>query len=333
MQVPRPYFSVVIPTYNRVGRLRHVITALERQTYPSDAYEVIIVSDGSSDGTAAYLETLRSTMRLRWFQQVNRGPAAARNAGIQSADGEFIVFIDDDVVPEPQLLVEHARSHQEAGAGGDVVVFGPMLTPKGFEMAPWVRWEQEMLMKGYRALLRGDWPATARQFYTGNASLRRSHLLAAGGFDEDLRRAEDVELAYRLAGRGLEFAFNMQAVGMHFAERGFRSWLDAARTYGRCDVIFARDRNQKWLLSAIHQEFRDRHFFIRSLVRVCRGRSRVSGIASAALKLAADAATFFRARDIERFAYSGLFNLQYYDGLLTELGDVQFLFKDLDCPI
>jgi len=119
-----------------------VITALERQTYPSDAYEVIIVSDGSCDGTAAYLETLRSTMRLRWFQQVNRGPAAARNAGIQSADGEFIVFIDDDVVPEPQLLVEHARSHHEAGAAGDVVVFGPMLTPKGFEMAPWVRWEQ-----------------------------------------------------------------------------------------------------------------------------------------------------------------------------------------------
>jgi glycosyltransferase involved in cell wall biosynthesis len=331
VQAPRPYFSVVMPTYNRLGRLQHVIAALEQQTYPSDAYEVIIISDGSTDGTEAYLEALRSTMRLQWFTQANRGPAAARNAGIQKAGGEFIVFIDDDVVPEPQLLGEHARSHHEAGQ--DVVVFGPMLTPEGFAMAPWVRWEQEMLMKGYRALLRGDWPATARQFYTGNASLRRSHLLAAGGFDEGLRRAEDVELAYRLADRGLDFVFNMQAAGMHFAERSFRSWLDAAYAYGRNDVIFARDRNQKWLLSAIHQEFRDRHFFIRSLVRVCRGQSRVTKIANAPLKLAADAATFLRATDVARFAYSGLFNLQYYDGLLNELGDVHFLFKDIDNPI
>jgi GT2 family glycosyltransferase len=331
VQAARLNFSVVIPTYNRVGRLRHVITALERQTYPSDAYEVIIVSDGSIDGTVAYLETLRPMMRLRWFQQANRGPAAARNAGIQRAGGEFIVFIDDDVVPEPQLLAEHARSHHEASQ--DAVVLGPMLTPAGFAMAPWVRWEQEMLMKGYRALLRGDWPVTARQFYSGNASLRRSHLLAAGGFDEGLRRAEDVELAYRLAGRGLAFVFNMQAVGMHFAERSFRAWLDTAYTYGRNDVIFARDRNQKWLFSAIHQEFRDRHFLIRSLVRLCRGRSRLIWIASSALKLAADAATLLRASYIERFAYSGLFNLHYYYGFLTELNHVHFLFKDFENPI
>jgi GT2 family glycosyltransferase len=308
-----------------------VITALEQQAYPSDAYEVIVISDGSTDGTDAYLETLRSTMRLRWFPQANRGPAAARNAGVKKAGGEFIVFIDDDVVPEPQLLGEHARSHSEADH--DVVVLGPLLTPEGFEMAPWVRWEQEMLMKQYRALLRGDWPATARQFYTGNASLRRSHILAAGGFDEGFRRAEDVELAYRLADKGFDFVFNMQAAGMHFAERSFRAWLDAAYTYGRNDVIFTRDRNQKWLLPAVRQEFRDRHFLIRSLVRVCRGRSRLTRIATSALKLAGDAATLLRATDIEGLAYSGLFNLQYYDGLFNELNDVHFLFKDLENPV
>ena len=308
-----------------------MITALEQQAYPSDAYEVIIVSDGSTDGTHAYLEALRSTMRLRWFPQANRGPAAARNAGIQKADGELIVFIDDDVVPEPQLLAEHARSHDEAGR--DVVVLGPLLTPDGFQMAPWVRWEQDMLMKQYNAMLRGDWPATARQFYTGNASLRRSHILDSGGFDEGFRRAEDVELAYRLATNGLEFVFNMQAAGMHFAERSFRAWLDMAYTYGRNDVIFARDRNQKWLLSAVRQEFRARHVLIQSLVRVCRGRSRLTWIATSVLKLAADAATFLRASNIERRAYSGLFNLQYYNGLFNELDDVHFLFKDIENPI
>jgi glycosyltransferase involved in cell wall biosynthesis len=308
-----------------------VIAAIEKQAYPADAYEVIVISDGSTDGTDAYLEAFRSTVRLRWFPQPNRGPAAARNTGIEKAEGEFVVFIDDDVVPEPQLLSEHARSHREADA--DVVVFGPLLTPEGFEMSPWVRWEQEMLMKGYRALLRGDWPASARQFYTGNASLRRTHILDAGGFDEGFRRAEDVEFAYRLADMGLDFVFNIDAAGMHFAERSFRAWLDMAHTYGRNDVIFGRDRNQKWLLSAIHQEFRDRHFLIRSLVRGCRGRSRPTRLVSSALKLAADASTRLRARDIERFAYSGLFNLQYYTGLFNELDDVHFLFKDLEDPV
>jgi len=328
--VYRPYFSIVVPTYNRLGRLRHVIAGLEQQAYPSDAYEVIVISDGSTDGTDDYLETHPSTMQFRWLTQANQGPAAARNAGIHKAVGEFVVFIDDDVVPEPQLLEEHARSHHEAGK--DVVVLGPLLTPEGFEMAPWVRWEQEMLMKQYRALLRGDWAATARQFYTGNASLRRNHILASGGFDEGFRRAEDVELAYRLANNGLEFVFNIRAAGMHFADRSYRAWLDAAYTYGRNDVIFARDRNQKWLLPTIRREFLERHFLIRSLVRVCKGRSRLSRIASSALKLAADGATLVRAGAIERKAYSGLFNLQYYNGFYDELDDVHFLFRDVENP-
>jgi GT2 family glycosyltransferase len=329
--VHRPYFSVVVPTYNRLGRLRHVIAAFERQAYPSDAYEVIVISDGSTDGTDAYLETLQSTMRLRWLTQANQGPAAARNAGVRTAVGEYIVFVDDDVVPEPQLLEEHARSHREAGR--DVVVLGPLLTPEGFKMAPWVRWEQEMLMKQYRAMLRGDWDATARQFYTGNASLRRSHILDAGGFDEGFRRAEDVELAYRLATNGLEFVFNIKAAGMHFADRSYRAWLDAAYSYGRNDVIFARDRNQKWLLPTIHREFLDRHFLIRSLVRMCSGRSRLTRLTNLMLKLAADGATFLRANAVEEKAYSGLFNLQYYNGFFNELDDVHFLFKDLENPV
>src|SRR5262245_33713617 len=106
--------SVVVPTYNRVERLRHVIAALESQSYPRNDYEVIVVSDGSNDGTHAYLEALRSTMRLRWFSQSNRGPAAARNAGVDKAVGELIAFIDDDVVPEAGLLAEHVRAHHEA---------------------------------------------------------------------------------------------------------------------------------------------------------------------------------------------------------------------------
>jgi GT2 family glycosyltransferase len=295
-----------------------------------DAFEVVVVSDGSTDGTDTYLKALRSKVRVRWFTQPNRGPAAARNLAVQKADGEFILFLDDDVVPEPQILQEHARSHGEADH--DVVVLGPLLTPAAFKMTPWVRWEQETLMKQYRALQSGDWPASARQFYTGNASLRRSHILSVGGFDEGFRRAEDVELAYRLVDKGLSFLFNMQAVGLHFAERSFRAWLDAAYTYGRNDVIFARDRNQKWLLPVLRREFRERNILVQLLIRLCGGRARISRIVSPALKFTADTATLFRAGDIEQRAYSGLFNLHYYNGLFNELDDVHYLFRDPEAP-
>jgi GT2 family glycosyltransferase len=95
-----------------------------------------------------------------------------------------------------------------------------------------------MLVKQYDAMERGDWAATARQFYTANASLARRHVLDAGGFDERFRRAEDVELAYRLADRGLRFVFARDAVVVHHPDRSFRAWLDIAGAYGRNDVVF-----------------------------------------------------------------------------------------------
>jgi GT2 family glycosyltransferase len=300
-----------------------VISALEQQQFPGDDYEVIVISDGSSDGTEDYFNELRSERNVRCFSQSNRGPAAARNFGVDKARGEFVVFIDDDVVAQPSLLAEHMRAHRAAER--EVVVCGPLLSPEGFDMVPWVRWEQEMLLKQYQALLEGRWHASARQFYTGNASLRRSHILAAGGFDEGFRRAEDVELAYRLANRGLDFVFSMKAVGLHYAERSYRSWLEMAKAYGRNDVIFARDRNQKWLLSTLASEFRQRHVLVRSLVCSCRGRPRLTALVGLVMKFAADAATLIGAGKIERITYSGLFNLQYYCGVNEELGESQSL--------
>lgn len=320
----RPTISVVVPTYNRVARLRHVLDALERQNLPSGSFEVIVVSDGSNDGTESFLKVLRPAMRFRWLSQNNRGPGAARNAGVDKAMGEFIVFIDDDVVPEVGLLAAHLRSHDEAKR--DVVVLGPLLAPEGFGMTPWVRWEHAMLMKQYGAMLRGEWQPSARQFYTGNASVRRAHILAAGGFDEGLRRAEDVELAYRLAARGLDFVFTIKAAGMHYAERSYRSWLDAAYAYGRNDVIFARDRNEKWLFPIVHREFQDRNGMLRLLVRLCGGRARLTSLTMSALKLAADAAPLVRSDRIELSAYSALFGLRYYTGIFDEMKDAKFLF-------
>lgn len=320
-----PEISVVIPTYNRLDRLRRVLAALEQQKYPRDAFEVIIVSDGSTDGTNAFLEALLSPIHVRSFVQPNSGPAAARNSGVALAAGDYIVFIDDDVVPEPQLLAEHMQAHRLAGR--EVAVLGPLLSPQGFQMSPWVGWEQKMLMKQYASMLRGDWVPTARQFYTGNASLRREHILAAGGFDVSFRRAEDVELAYRLVDHGVGFVFTMQAAGMHFAERSFQSWIDGASAYGRNDVLFGRDRNQSWLLAQIRREFDQRNIWLRRLVRLCLGRDSATSVASRALKAMAHTGAWIGSARVQNLACSGLFNLRYYQGFCDELGDPTFFFR------
>jgi glycosyltransferase involved in cell wall biosynthesis len=318
---------VVLPTYNRLGRLRQVIAALEQQDYPRADFEVVIVSDGSTDGTAAYLETLTTSLQVRALHQANSGPAAARNAGIATATGEFIVFIDDDLVPAPQLLAEHMRQHRTAGR--EVAVLGPMLTPEGYNMSPWVGYEQKMLTKQYDAMIRGDWAPTARQFYTGNASLRRSLIVDAGGFDERFRRAEDIELAYRLADRGIGFVFTMQAAGLHYAERSFQSWLDAAYTYGRNDVIFGRDRGQSHLLAQVRGEFDQRNALVRRLVRACLGRPQATAAASHALQLMTHAGGRAGSDGVAKSGCSGLFNLRYYQGFCDELGDPGYFSRPL----
>lgn len=310
--------SVVIPTYNRLGRLRRVLAGLERQTVPPGSFEVVVVSDGATDGTAEFLARYQGPLRLAPVLQANRGVAAARNSGFRRAGGELIIFIDDDVVPTPTLIAEHLQSHGETIERA--VVLGPMLTPPDAQLLPWVRWEQAMLAKQYEAMISGAWAPTARQFYTGNTSLARRHLVEAGGFDEQFRRAEDVELAYRLAERGLRFVFNPEAAGLHYAERSFRSWIEIPYAYGRNDVIFTRDKRQSWLLPQVCQEFHTRSPVIRLLVRLCLGRRRARSTALAGLKLTSRLAEGLRSERLVQMAFSGMFNLCYYQGVADELG-------------
>lgn len=319
--------SVIIPTHNRLERLKLVLQAFERQSYPLTAFEIIVVSDASTDGTNAFLSSIQTPLHIRAILQEHGGPAKARNTGVTNAQGIYILFVDDDVVPSPTLIAEHMRSHH--GAASTRVVLGPMLSPHDFSMAPWVRWEQAMLMKQYTAMQQGKWLPTARQFYTGNTSLRRELIISVGGFNENFRRAEDVELAYRLNALGVEYVFNPQAIGYHYAHRSFKSWIEIPYVYGRNDVIFATSHGQDWLLPKALKEFGERHLLIRTLVRLCLGRPHLS---EAAMQTLQTIAAFSDRLNIEvgtRMAYSGLFGLRYYQGMADELGDNTFLSHPL----
>lgn len=176
-----------------------------------------------------------------------------------------------------------------------------------------------MLAEQYRAMALGRWGATPRQFYTGNASVRREHLLAVGGFDAKFHRAEDVELAYRLERIGLHFSFRPEARGWHYAQRSLRSWLGVARAYGEADVAMQQE-GLPANLQSMAREFRWRHRTLRAVAKFCVGRpvllDAFVGIALAGARVA-DVVGWHRAAEA---AYSGVFNLCYWNAISDRMG-------------
>jgi len=310
-----PLVSVIVPTYERCAGLQRLLLSLVEQTVAPDCFEVVVVNDGSRDGTDQMLATIQTPYRLRVVEQANAGPAAARNVGVQCAEGRLIVFLDDDVVPLPELLAAHIEAHGDAD---DLVVVGPMSPPPDGSRPVWIRWEERQLLKQYEAMRIGLFACTPRQFYTGNASVPRERLLAAGGFDDRFKRAEDVELAFRLWALGARFLFEPRADVLHYASRTFASWMRTPYQYGRYDVVMGREKGITTFEIACH-EFERRHVWNRRLSRACVGRfwrrPAMFGLFVAAL--VADAIGLETAAS---FALSAIFNLQYWQGASDELG-------------
>ena len=194
--------TVIIPTYNRAEQLRACLQALSRQTQRSTDYEVIVVVDGSTDGTLDMLASLKTPYSLRVIQQRNGGQSAALNRGAAAASGEILIFIDDDLVAEPTLVAEHFRLHRERK---HVVGIGqmPLTVPQN---ADWfARQFERDWNQHYRELNQGSREAVWDDCYGGNMSVSKATYLEVGGNDESLWRFKDMDLAYRLERYGCEF--------------------------------------------------------------------------------------------------------------------------------
>lgn len=312
----QPRLSIVLPTFNRRPRLVRVLAALDKQTVPPGTFEVVVVDDGSTDDTAEWLaKTAVNGYTLRHLRQDNAGPAKARNRGVAEAHGELILFIDDDVEPTPDLIAEHLATHAEP----DVVALGPLASLDHYAQ-PWVAWEQAKLEAQYAAMLRGDYEPTFRQFWTGNASVAKRHILAAGGFDPTFLRAEDVELGRRLHERGLKFRFNPKARGLHHAERSLPAWEAMHRSYGALEVKIFGGMGEAQLLEVLAGNFSRIHPATRWLVTHCVGRDKRQAAATLALRTWLKVSESTQAPLAAEQVCGALANLNYWQASLSELG-------------
>ena len=231
-------FSVVIPTYRRPEVLLRVLEGLARQTDPP-SFEVVVIDDGSGDGTAARLGAYRPSHPFRFATQANSGPAAARNAGVRLARGSTILFLGDDTVPEPPLLAVHAAAHAERRPY-PVAVLGYTTWPADRRVSPFLTQINEYgLQFGYR-LIQDPESVPFNFFYTSNISLPRSLLLDAGLFDTTFPHAawEDIEMAYRLTGAGMRIVYRPAAVARHYHDITFASFRKRQEKSGQAAAIF-----------------------------------------------------------------------------------------------
>jgi glycosyltransferase involved in cell wall biosynthesis len=318
--------SVVIPTYNRRERLGRVLRSLEEQSVDADTFEVVVIDDGSTDQTAEWLGSQRFRFPLRVVRQANSGPAAARNAGVEAAANPIVLFLDDDVVPSPGLVREHLGMHE---AERDICVLGPLSSLSSYRQ-PWVAWEQAKLEAQYQAMIRGDYAPSFRQFWTGNASVAREHVRAAGGFDTGILRGEDIELGLRLARRGVTFRFNPRAGGLHHAERSLTSWCHAHSSYGKLEVqVFGTFRLGNYV-EVLRDNFGRLHPLSRIVVRGMVGRRIPLAALTASLRGYLRISEVVPVRPLSNAACGLLANLLYWSASAEALskGAVDRIFHD-----
>ncbi|MDA2926689.1 glycosyltransferase [Acidobacteria bacterium AH-259-G07] len=242
----QPLLSIIIPTYNRKPILKKTLAALQGQPLEKTRYEVIVVDDGSTDGTSEELDQWAATLdlNLKVFHQTNRGQGPARNLALGKAAGKYILFLGDDIIPGLDFLNCHLEAHEREPKSVAVVGFtdwheGQEITEFMRFIAPYgQQFNFEKVEKHPRNL-------SFAYFYTSNISLE-SKWLQEERFDEDFKGygCEDQELGYRLVKKGLELIFVKEARAFHLHPLTEEDLCRRMRSSGRALFVFFKKHPQ-----------------------------------------------------------------------------------------
>ena len=228
-----PRISVVVCTYNGARTIRDCLDAVEQLDYPD--YEVIVVDDGSTDGTAAIAREYDCSL----IQTANRGLGSARNTGMQAATGEIVAYIDDDAYPDPHWLAYLASTFLNTP---HAAVGGPNLPPSG---DGWIAECVAHAPGGPAHVLLTD--CEAEHIPGCNMAFRRRCIEEIGGFDPQFRAAgDDVDVCWRLQERGWTLGFSPAAMVWHHRRNSVRTYWKQQTGYGRAEAMLERKWPQKY---------------------------------------------------------------------------------------
>jgi cellulose synthase/poly-beta-1,6-N-acetylglucosamine synthase-like glycosyltransferase len=225
---------VVVPVRNGERTIGATIESLLACNYPAEDREILVVDNGSSDGTAAVIRAHPVT----YLYEPERGVSNARNRGIAAATGEIVAFLDGDCLVVPEWMTEIARPFQYPAVGcvgGELENLPPNSAAE--------RQAERMLGRWQRFAFNSNPPYAI----TANAAFRREVFEQIGGFDPAMPRAQDVELGRRFNARSdLRVAFSPGAIARHrhtaTASHFFRQQLGWAYGSGLLSARLAEDQ-------------------------------------------------------------------------------------------
>jgi peptidoglycan/xylan/chitin deacetylase (PgdA/CDA1 family)/glycosyltransferase involved in cell wall biosynthesis len=221
--------SIIIPTHNRAARLRMCLEALGIQTQPASDFEVIVIDDGSDDGTPEMLAEIETPFALRVIRQTKSGQCAALNRGIDDS-GRYCLILDDDIIPGPTLVAEHFHAQRESGG---IIAVGQLSVRVSASAGWYGRWFAQRWREHYQHLNEAARAPTWQDCYSANLSAPRQALMEVGGFAVDLPAGFDVELGYRLQRSGIPMVYLPDACGEHGDEKTDYKLLSEDERSGR----------------------------------------------------------------------------------------------------
>jgi GT2 family glycosyltransferase len=213
---PEPELTVSMCTYERRDVLAESLAAFARQLLAPGRFELVVVNDGSSDGTAEMLDALDYPVPIRILHTENRGLAAARNTGLGCARGELVMFVNDDTIPARDCVARHIAAHR-SHRGERLCVLGTFEQPLDALTNTLTRYlEQSSEVFGYGHMESGS-RYSAFKFMTCNVSVSLAAVRATGAFDESFRHygCEDTDLGFRLEAAGFSVLFDQTARATH----------------------------------------------------------------------------------------------------------------------
>ncbi len=221
-----PFFSIIIPTYNRPRELTACLESINRVDYPRDCFEVIIVNDGGGATAESVVDSFANGLNLTLITQLNAGPSAARNRGAANAKGEFLAFIDDDCMPARdwlKTLAAHFTNNPNCLIGGRTI---NLLTRNLYSTM------SQLIVEIAYGHYNSD-PNRSRFFASNNMALPKDLFYKVGGFDLSFTTSEDREFCNRFLYNGFQMVYVPDAIVYHAHELKFQNFCKQHFNYGR----------------------------------------------------------------------------------------------------
>lgn len=225
-----PQVSIIVPSYNGKDKVIRLLNSLEQQSFRS--FEVIVVLDGSTDGSAAAIRNMEwKLFPLKIIEQKNNGRASARNTGAAQATTDLLLFFDDDMMPADSCIQEFISFNSKHK---NCIALGQIIEPSS---------KADTEIKKYKDYLNTSWnsslhayrnaviPAHRVVLSAANFSIPASLFHSLKGFDESLKDIEDYDFALRARVEKIETYYVDTAIAEHRDHFSFRKYAERSKAY------------------------------------------------------------------------------------------------------